>query len=139
MKLSDLTIDTDRAESGVWWNYATRQPCVGNKPHATDFCVLVRAIGDKFQNAMRDAMAPFVMASRRGKVEADGARASIAKVWASEVLMDWANLDGIPHSHDCAVEFMREDRFRLIREFVEQAARAEWAYLADAEEDAKGN
>lgn len=139
MRLADLTIDVARSDAGVWWNYQTRQPCAGNKPTDGAFCVRVRPLADQFHNAMRDAMAPFVLAMRRGKADEGEAKTAIARVWASEVLIDWAGLDDVLFSQAKAVEFMADDRFRLIREFVEQAARAEWAYLADAEKEAQGN
>ncbi len=143
MKLSDLTIDTDRAESGVWWSYATWQPCVGNVPHPDQFCVQARARGDAFKNALRDALSRFSPSALRGKQVDEGLRkdiaTTIAKVWADHIVVAWANLDGVPFSHGKAVEFMAEPRYRLIREFVEHIADANWAYLADAEEDAKGN
>ncbi|MBK8100563.1 MAG: hypothetical protein IPK26_26015 [Planctomycetes bacterium] len=139
MRLADLTIDTTRADSGVWWSYETRQPCIGNVPHQDQFCVQARALGDAFHSAMREAIAPYAMAARRGKIDDDGFRRAVAKVWADHVVVSWANLDGIPFSPAKAVEFMAEPRYRLIREFVEQIAKAEWAYLADAEKEAQGN
>lgn len=143
MKLSDLTIDTDRAKSGVWWSYATWHPCVGNVPHPDQFCVQARALGDEFKNAHRDALSRFDPVALRGKqVDEDFRRdfaVTIAKVWADHVVVSWANLDGVPFSHGKAVEFMAEPRYRLIREFVEHIAKSQWAYLVEAEEDAKGN
>lgn len=138
MKLTDLTIDTTKAR-GVWWSYDTRTPCPGNQPVSGAFCVLIKPIDDAFRAAMRDALAPYQIEARRGKALSPDVTRAQAVVWADHVVLSWSGLDDVPHSRERAIEFMIEDRFRLIREFFQQAANAEWGYLVEAEEDAKGN
>lgn len=142
MKLSDLTFDEAKLR-GIWWDYASGQPCAGGKPIDGRFCLLIKPHDDAFRAAMRDAIAPYVMAARKGN-EPDGWADAHAGVWAQHVLLDWAGLEEsqgvlIPYSLHMATRFMREDKFRTIKQFVERSADSEWAYLQEAEEQAKGN
>lgn len=140
--INDLTLDEAKLRDGCWWSYRTKQPCVGNVPTPGIFCARVKPRGPEFFHERADLLAPYEMAEREGKLP-DEANAIIASLWAKYVFLDWSGLveDGqdLPYSKEKAAQFMREDRYRLVRAFIAAAEASETGYLKRAEEQAKGN
>jgi len=156
MRLSDLQIDIEKADKGIWWNYATKSTCPGNKPHATDACFLVLpSLSNRLTNEVMEQRRPHAdhlrnppdEADARGRWE-DETREIIhrtrARAAARVALRGWVNLtdnldQDIKWSEDAATQLLLDRANVVLLDFIELCAFSTEAVLAKEEEAARGN
>ena len=151
MRFEDHALDTAKLK-GIWWSYATRQPCEGNQPHASEGCFLiVPHIGSGFDVALQEEQLPYLEMLRKSgdseehaKLVEDMLAKTRARAVARTILRGWANWEmpeGTPlvWSEDQAAKILSDRRWLAIAQFVEQCSLNTAAAQAREEEQAKGN
>lgn len=155
MRLDSIALDTDLLKSGVWWDFSTRMPCPGNKPHGDHGCLLiVPAIDSGFRQELETLMLPYAEMLRK-KPDADEAQhhadaleavrwTVTAKALARKVLVgmaNWERSDGTPieYTADEGAKILSDKRFLALRQFVENASAETEAARSREEEQAAGN
>lgn len=154
MRMADVALDTRKLE-GVWWDFQTKEPCPGNKPHETHGCFLiVPHIGSRYDTALAEEQQPYLELIRRkpndGERDAhatlveDMLAKTSARAMARTLLRGWANWekpDDTPlvWSEEEATRILGDRGYLAVRKFVESAASFNDAALAREEEQARGN
>lgn len=155
MRLDSIALDTGLLKAGVWWDYSTRLPCPGNKPHSDHGCLLiVPAIDSGFRAELDAILLPYAEMMRKkpdandAQQHADAVAAvvwtSTAKAMARKVLVgmaNWERSDGTPIQYDAeeGTRILSDKRFLALRQFVENAAAETEAARVREEEQAAGN
>lgn len=142
MNLDDLRVDPAKL-AGVWWDFHTRAPVAGNKPHPTHFCLRIVPMGPAFHAARAEAIDAVAAPGR--KLAPDTLQRAIGEAHGRATLIDWRNLEmgrppvAVPFSVEKAVELLTDPQWIVLRQFVEDATASQSALLAGAEEAASGN
>lgn len=110
MDLNTFKVDQDKAQEGVWCDLGDARLKVaryGNK---------------KFQDALKNAMAPYKRLAEQGRLNDDIAEKILINAIAKYVLLGWENLTidgkGVNYSYDNAVKILSNPEYKDFREVV---------------------
>ena len=137
MKLSELTVDTDRQENGAW---------VDDIPEVQGLRLKVRGAYNADWRRMQAKLLDAVPRKKRmgGRIDPEDNDAIMTKCLLNCCLLDWEGLEGddgqpIPFDKKTAMKLLSEPEYRRFRESVIWAANVVGETIEENADDTLGN
>lgn len=137
MKLTDLAVDTDRAENGAW---------VGDIPEVQGLRLKVRSSSNADWRRLLAKLTEAVPRKKRlgGRIDPEEQDKIISSCLMNTCLLDWEGLqndDGtdIPYSKEMAKKLLTEPQYRRFRDSVVWAASIVGENIESVQEEVAGN